>query len=199
MGQVTNSLLAKLASAGEWAVIVDDDIKLTDAVIDAAYKKINLGYQAICFMPVPDSGNMEKYYRLMYSYYEKNDIEPMTFSCIFLSPFVQSLVRIPNGVDAREEHAFHKQLEAHNLSSCTPFNVHCLHEDKDAAKDAKHQRWYADGMRIQGEGNAIGAFLMLLVSPLEGMLYCAGINDIFGFFHTINLRYNYFLGSIGIR
>jgi len=195
IAEVTNRLLDKMQGYNGWSIIIDDDIALTFDAVFAFLEKMH-DYDAICVMPLPDEPNLMKYYELMYSYYEKNDIEPMTFSCMFVSPAVVQMVRIQHAekIVSREEHAYHADLVKQGYKHCTPFNVYVWHLDKTGNIDATHNRWYARGLAAQDLKYKHGALQTFLLSPIEGLVYALGTGSVFGLQHTINLRWNEFVG-----
>jgi len=198
MGEVTNRLLDKMSSSNSWSLIIDDDITIARDVREALENFDCEGIDAIGIMPLPDDPKLRKYYSIMYSYYEKNNIEPMSFSFLLISPEVTRSIRIPDGVDAREEHAFYKEFNKQGFKFRSIYGVYVDHIDKNPNIDAKHNRWYAKGMSIIDNGYKWEALTSFCLSPIEGILYAMAMKDIFGLQHTLNWRFNELRGAWGV-
>jgi hypothetical protein len=198
LGVVTNKLLdyMKMDSRATQFLIIDDDILLTPWVYASLCRRLGT-CDATSVLPIPTEPQLNKYYKCMFSRYEKLDIEPFTFSCALMRHEVVEQVRIDPQIVSREEHAFHKVLVAKGFKYNLTFNEFVGHTGKTPEIDARHNRWYAKGIRQQeGPGVVLECLVTLALSPLEGILYALDMRDFFGFPHTINLRWNQFIGVL---
>ena len=196
MGEVTNNLLSQMARVGaDYYLVVDDDIGFSKDLFHKAAVRLE-SCDAVSAMPIPTDNQLRAYYTQMYSRYQKMDAEPFTFSFALLSRFVVENVRIPADVDAREEHAFYKELSRLGFTHHSVFNSYPAHLGKTAAIDARHNRWYAAGLVKQDPEYKIEAMLEFLMSPIEGFFYWMLTKDIFGLQHTVSLRFQALLGAM---